>query len=93
MHIILHALCLIVQCVTEALQLKRLEQNIALNAKTEQFITAKISSNALKQGSRTHSVLCLRSSQLQKYRAAHNSGVKHTQRFDRTVHRLTFKTC
>jgi len=30
--------------------LHTLEQNTALNAKTEQFITAKISGNALKQG-------------------------------------------
>jgi len=45
--------------------------NTALNAKTEQFITAKISGNALKQGSRTPSVLRQRSSQLQKYTAAH----------------------
>jgi len=39
------------------LQVRRLEQNTALNAQTEQFITAKISGNALKQESRTHSVL------------------------------------
>jgi len=38
--------------------------------KTEQFMTAKISGNALKQGSRTHSVLRQRSSQLQTYKAA-----------------------
>jgi len=37
--------------------------------KTEQFMTAKISGYALKQGSRTHSVLRQRSSQLQKYKA------------------------
>jgi len=36
------------------LQVRRLEQNTALNAKTEQFITAKICGNALKQGSRTN---------------------------------------
>jgi len=40
---------------------------------TEQFITAKISSNALKQGSRTHSMLRQRSSQLQKHKAARMS--------------------
>ena len=40
-----------------ALQVRRPEQNTALNARTEQYITAKISGNALKQGSRTHSVL------------------------------------
>ena len=34
-----------------------------------QFITAKISGNALKQESRTHSVVRQRSSQLQKYKA------------------------
>jgi len=46
----------------------RPEQNTtALNAMTEKFITAKISGNALKQGSRTHSVLRQRSSQLQKH--------------------------
>jgi len=39
------------------LQVRRLEQNTALNAQTEQFITAKIPGNALKQESRTHSVL------------------------------------
>jgi len=39
----------------------------------EQFITAKISGNALKQGSRTHSVLRQRSSQLQKCKAARMS--------------------
>ena len=50
-----------------ALQVTRQEQNTALNAKTEQFITAKISGNALKHGSRTHSVLHQRGSQLQKY--------------------------
>jgi len=40
---------------------------------TEQFITAKISGNELKQGSRTRSVLRQRSSQLQKYIAARMS--------------------
>jgi len=41
--------------------------------KTEPFITAKMSGNALKQGSRTHSVLRQRSSQLQKYKVARSS--------------------
>jgi len=41
--------------------------------KTEQSITTKISGNALKQGSRTHSVLRQGSSQLQKYKAARMS--------------------
>ena len=39
------------------LQFRRPKQNTALNAKTEQFITPKISGNALKQGHRTYSVL------------------------------------
>jgi len=41
--------------------------------KTGQFITAKISGDALKQGSRTLSMLRKRSSQLQKYKAARMS--------------------
>ena len=49
-----------------AIEFMRPEQNTALKAKTEQFITAKISGNALKQESRTHSVLRQRSSQQQK---------------------------
>jgi len=70
-----------------ALQVGKPEQNTALNAKTEQFIIAKISGNTWTDGSRTHSVLQQRSLQLQKYTAAHyNSGVKHTQRYERTVH-------
>jgi len=69
-----------------ALQVRRLVQNTELHARTEQFITTKVSANALKQGIRTHLVLCQRSSQLQKYKAAHyNSGEKHTQRNDRAV--------
>jgi len=32
----------------------RPEQNTAFNAKTEQFLTAKLSGNALKQGSGTN---------------------------------------
>jgi len=51
-----------------ALQVRRPEQNTAFNAKTERFMTAKISGNALKPGSRTHSVSRQRSSQLQKYK-------------------------
>ena len=46
-----------------ALQVRRPEQNTVLNARTEQFITAKVSGNALKQRSRTHSVLRQRSLQ------------------------------
>jgi len=56
-----------------ALQVRRPEQNTTLNAKTEQFITVKMSGNALKQGSRTHSVLRQDSSQLQKHQAARMS--------------------
>jgi len=41
--------------------------------KTEQFITEKVSGNALKQGNRTHSELRERGSQLQKYKAARMS--------------------
>ena len=48
--------------------------NYQRSPKTEQFKTAKVSGNALKQGSRTHSVLRQRSSQLQKYKAARMSG-------------------
>jgi len=64
-----------------SLQVRRQEQNTALNAKTEQFIAASISDNALQQGSRTNSVLRQRSSQVHKYKTVHkkNSGVKHTQ--------------
>ena len=51
----------------------RPEQNTELNAKTKQCITAKISGYALKQWSRTHSVLRQRSSQLQKHQATRMS--------------------
>jgi len=47
--------------------------NYQRSPKTEQFMTAKISGNALKQGSRTHAVLPQRSSQLQKYKAVRMS--------------------
>ena len=53
-----------------ALQVRRSEQNTALNVKTEQSVTAKISGNALKHGSKTHSMLRQGSSQLQKHQAA-----------------------
>jgi len=70
------------------LQVRRPEQNTALNAKTEQFITAKISGNALKQGSRTDSVLRQSSSQLQNCKAAHSkSAAKHSQRYDGAAHK------
>jgi len=66
--IILHALSLLVvvgyKCVTV------MNINYQRSPKTEQFTTAKVSGNALKHGSRTHSVLRQRSSQLQKYKAA-----------------------
>ena len=37
---------------------------------TEQFITAKIFGNTLKQANGTHSVQCQLSSQVQKYKAS-----------------------
>jgi len=40
--------------------------NYQRSPETEQFTTAKISGNTLKQGNRTHSVLRQRCSQLQK---------------------------
>jgi len=40
-------------------------------AKTEQFITAKISANTLEQGSRTCLILRQRSSLLHKHKTAH----------------------
>ena len=63
MHTVLHSLSIIVvvQCFTvmnklSAFKVRRPEQNTALNAKTEQFVTEKISGNTLKQGSRIYSV-------------------------------------
>jgi len=68
---------------------RRPEQNTAHSPETEQFRTAKISSNALKQGGRTYSVLRQSSSQLQKYKVVHSkSAVKHTQRYAGAVHKL-----
>ena len=60
MHIILHALSLlvVVKCITvmhlryQRSQARRPEQNTALNSNIEQFITAKISGKGLKQWSR-----------------------------------------
>ena len=66
-HIDLHALSLL---VVVGYNEHKLYQRYP---KTEPFITAKISGNALKQGSRTHSMLRQRSSQLQKYKAARMS--------------------
>jgi len=65
MHIILRTLltrcCGIMWHCNErkssALEVRKLEQNTALSAKTEQCVTAKISGNALKEESRTQ-VLC-----------------------------------
>jgi len=60
MHINLHTLftrctmCHWNKYKSSTLQVRRPEQNTALNAKTAQFITAKISGNTLEQGSRTH---------------------------------------
>jgi len=48
-------------------------ENYQRSPEIEQFMTAKISGNALKQGSRTQSGLRQRSSQLQKYKAARMS--------------------
>jgi len=56
-----------------ALQIWRPEKNTALNAETEQLITAKISDNTFEQENKTYSVVGLlrqRISQLQKYEAA-----------------------
>jgi len=47
--------------------------NYQRSPKTEQFITAKIPANALKQRSRTYSMLRQRSSQPQKYKSARMS--------------------
>jgi len=44
----------------------RISQENKLNAKTEQFITAKLSGWVLKQGSKTHSALRQSNLQLQK---------------------------
>jgi len=102
MHNILNALSLLVvlQCVTvmnlnyERSQGRKSEQNTALNAKTEQFITAKISGNALKQGTRTHSVpRRQRSSPMPIYKGTYQkSGVKHTQHCKTSMsHRIAVK--
>jgi len=70
MRIILHELSLLIvaQCVTvrsihyQRCNLGARRKNTTLSAKTEQFITAEISGNALKQESETQSVLRQRSS-------------------------------
>ena len=49
------------------------EQKLWRSPKTEQFMTAKISVNALKHGRRTRSVQRQGSSQLQKYKATRKS--------------------
>jgi len=60
MHILLHAptyfMCYWTEYKLSALQVVISEEN-KLNATTQQFITAKISGCALKQGSKTHSSL------------------------------------
>jgi len=66
MHIRLHAL-LVYSSLTHklsALQVRISEEN-TLNATTQQFVTAKISGCALKQGSKTRSSLHQSNSQLQ----------------------------
>jgi len=97
---LLHAvpLLVVVKCVTvNVMSIALLYQRSKLgdriktqhsNAKTEQFITAKISGTASKQCSRTHSVLCQRSSQMQKYKAAHpfKSHVGHYSGLDISGH-------
>ena len=57
-------ICCRLQCVIV------INVNYQRSPETEQFITAKISGNALKQGSRTHSVLRQCSSQVQKHKVA-----------------------
>jgi len=75
MHIILHALALfvVVQCVTVMkinYQISKLgDRSKTQHLTLEQLITAKISGNALKQESRTHSRLRQCSLQLQKQQA------------------------
>jgi len=49
------------------------DTNYPQSPKTEQFITAKIPANALKQRRRTYSMLRQRSSQLQEYKSARMS--------------------
>ena len=70
-HILDTHCCTMCHCnqhkLLSALQVRRPGANHSTQRyKTEQFITAKISGNALKQGSRAHSVPCQRSSQLPK---------------------------
>jgi len=68
MHILLHALpyfmCHCTEYKTLALQVRLSEEN-TLNTTTKQFINAKISGCALKQGSKTHSSLRHTNLQLQ----------------------------
>jgi len=58
-----------------ALQVRQLEEN-KLNATTHQFITAKISGCALKQGSETHSSLRQSNLQLQNEAAQRSRQVR-----------------
>jgi len=66
--------CCRLQCVTA------MNINYRQSPKTEQFMTAEISGNALKQRSGTHSVLRQRSSQLQKHQAARMSRIATDQK-------------
>jgi len=77
MQTILHALSLLVVArrvtvinINYELQISRPEQNTALIAKTEQFMTAKKRQRVI-QGSRKHSVLRQHNSRLQTYEAAY----------------------
>jgi len=70
-HIFLHALPRMCHCTEyklSALQVRISKENI-LDAKTEQFIIAKISGRAFKQGSKTHSSLRRSNLQLQNQAA------------------------
>ena len=72
-RMLLTRFCSMCHCIEHklpALHVRRPEQNTALNTKPEQFITAKIPGNTLKQWSQTHSKLRQRSSQVQKHQAA-----------------------
>jgi len=69
MHILLHALSLFLCVIVLKYKLSTLQVRISeenkLNAATQQFITAKISGSALKQGSKICSSLRQSNSQLQ----------------------------
>jgi len=76
-HVYCSARALVTRCYTichcneyKRSKLGDQSKKIVLNAKTEQFTSAKISGNALKQGSKTYSSLRQISSQLRKHQAA-----------------------